>query len=205
MKLERLKSIDASHDGFRVAAYELRWHEHPQEADSIGRLAELWYRQALERAPTPGDYRQGTPEARLLLAETLFDLGRWDEARSVFDTLAAEARPGADTTWQSSSGDVVALGYIGVDEARRGNTGAAEAMIDRLGRFRRPFLLGINVHWQARIAGQLGQCERTVDFLELAMTLGSSAYYQQGWNGLEIAQFANLDCPRFKQFSEEKD
>jgi hypothetical protein len=129
----------------------------------------------------------------------------WAEARSVFDSLAAEARPGADTTWQRSNYDVAALGYIGVDEARRGNTSAAEAMIDRLGRFRRPFLLGKNVHWQARIAGQLGQCKRTVDFLELAMTLGSSAYYQTGWNGLEIAQFADLDCQRFKQFSEEKD
>jgi hypothetical protein len=208
-RLERLKAIDASHRGFRDAAYELRWHGHPQEADSIGRLAELWYRQVLERAPTPPEYRQGSPGARHLLAETLFDLGRWEEARSVFDSLAAEARPGADTTWQGSYYesyyDVVALGYIGVDEAMRGDTIAAEAMINRLGGVSRPFLFGTNVYWQARIAGQLGDCERTVDFLELAMTLGSSAYYQQGWNGLEIAQFADLDCQRFKQFSEEKD
>ena len=63
----------------------------------------------------------------------------------------------------------------------------------------RPFLLGANTHWQARIAAQLGQCERAVQYLRAALKSGSS------YLGLsETPQFAELRCDAYKEFMKPK-
>jgi len=95
----------------------------------------------------------------------------------------------------------VPLGYLGIDAARRGDTTAAEAMIGRLEKIDRPYLLGANVHWQARIAARLGDCSRSVAFLREAYRRGSSAFYT-GWSfGLEVPEFAKLSgCRAYEEF-----
>lgn len=95
--------------------------------------------------------------------------------------------------------DVAALGYQGVIAVMGGDTTRANTIIMRLDSLGRPFLLGANKHWQARIAAKLGQCERTVDLLEVALKEGST-YVDGNGSITEIPQFASLDCPAYKAF-----
>ena len=87
----------------------------------------------------------------------------------------------------------VGLGYLGIDAARRGDTAAAEAVIAKLHRIERPYLFGANLGYEARIAGQLGQCERAAGLLQEGMRKGLS---QQR----EVPEFARLECAAYKQY-----
>jgi hypothetical protein len=97
--------------------------------------------------------------------------------------------------------DLEPLGYLGIDAARRGDRAAAEAFIQRLGAIDRPYLLGNDLHWQARITAALGECERTVELLEAALRNGAG-YWQ--WGGFpllrEVPEFAGLQCPALERF-----
>jgi hypothetical protein len=192
-ELGELRVVAPASPQFQAAASELRWHGHSAAADDIGRVAAGWYRASLRDS--------ATREVRVLLARTLFDLGEWVEARLLFEQLKADSLPSAYGKEHWLALDVGPLGYLGIDAARRGDTTAAKAMIGRLEKIHRPYLLGANVHWQARIAAQLGDCSRTVAFLREAYRRGSSAFYPLWSFGLEVPEFAKLSgCRAYEEF-----
>ena len=139
---------------------------------------------------------------KILLGRSLIELGDWDSARTIFQELAAEPLVETFTPDQAHGYDLVPLGYLGIDAARKGDTVAANAMIDRLGGLTRPYRKGAHIYWQARIAAQLGSCERAVDLLQNALQAGESVYGANRYElQLEVAEFSSFkDCPRFKRF-----
>ncbi len=179
-RLEALKALSPGNSGFLTAARELRYHGHPEAAKEIGQLAVSWYRQAVADSTTAG--------RRSLQAQALYDMGGWNESHAMFEALAAE-----DTLTRS----FIPRGYLGIDAARRGDTAAAEAVMAKLHRIERPYLFGNNLAWEARIAGQLGQCERAAALLQEGMRKGLP---QQR----EVPEFARLDCGAFKQYMSPK-
>ena len=197
-RLEELHERLPTSEAFVSAARELRWHGHPDEAKQIGQLAAQWYEETLHRSPTR--------PTKILLARTFFELGEWDRARPIFQELAAEPLPETFTPDQARGYDLVPFGYLGIDAARRGDTLTAEEMIDRLGRLNRPYRLGMHIYWQARIAAQLGSCDRAVAFLREALRAGESVYDADRYEPrLEVAEFARLaDCDAYKRFSAPK-
>jgi TolB-like protein len=192
-RLTAMRAVDPSNSSFYVAARELWWHGYAKLAAEIGRVAVQWYREALQRSPSRA--------ARIRLAQSLFELEQWDEARRLFMELDADFTQNAVTTDNWRGYDVLPVGYLGIDAARRGDTTVAEAMIQRLESFSRPYLLGANIGWQARIAARLGQCDRTVSFLQEALRKGDSPHT----GDRETSEFAKLQsCPAFQQWMEPK-
>jgi DNA-binding SARP family transcriptional activator/tetratricopeptide (TPR) repeat protein len=202
-RLERVRLNNPTSFYFRDMAAELRWHGHPAAADEIGRLAVRWYREALAavKVDQPQQYGQSKRYLSLRLAGTLFDLGEWDEALALYEAMASEAMPAGYSYDYYFAYDLEPIGYLGIDAARRGDRAAAEAFIQRLGAIDRSYLLGNNLHWQARIAAALGECERTAELLEAALRNGA-AYWQ--WGGFpllrEVPQFVGLHCPALERF-----
>jgi hypothetical protein len=188
---------------FRDAAAELRWHGHAAAADEIGRLAVRWYREALAavKEDRPHEYGKSKRYVTLHIAGSLYDLGKWNEARDLYEGLMREPMPPGYSYDYYFAYDLEPLGYLGIDAARRGDRAAAEAFIQRLGAIDRPYLLGNDLHWQARITAALGECERTVELLEAALRNGA-AYWQ--WGGFpllrEVPEFAGLQCPALERF-----
>ncbi len=196
-RLETAKSRGVVESGvlLNTAASQLRAHDFAAAADTIGRLALQWHRQAVIDSPT---WR-----ARFNLAVALFDL-KDAEADTIFAALVREGLPLPYAEEHFQGLDAAALGYLGVSAAMRGDTARAEHIIAQLSNLRRPYLLGANVHWQARIAAQLGQCTRAVQLQRDALKNGSS--YQTG-NYLplhELPQFAKLDCAAYREFIKPK-
>jgi len=179
LALNELRALRPTSDAFASATRELRWHSHPDGALVIGRLAEEWYRDALTHS---SDRR-----VRLALAETLFELQEWEDARAAFAALAAEELPTAFTRERGASRDIVPFAYLGIDDARRGDTAAANNSIKRLVAFDEPYRFGHIPYWQARIAAQLGQCGRAVDLLRQSLSKGTSVY-----DRLEAREFERL-------------
>jgi DNA-binding SARP family transcriptional activator/tetratricopeptide (TPR) repeat protein/TolB-like protein len=202
-RLERLKSTTPRSFYFRDAAAEFRWHGYADAANEIGRLAVGWYREALAavKEDQPLQHAQSTRYLTLRLAGTLFDLGEFDEARALYEAMAAEPMPAGYSYDYYFAYDLEPLGYLGIDAAQRGDRARAETFIRRLGSVDRPYLLGNDQHWQARIAAALGQCERAVTLLEAALRDGA-AYWQ--WGGFpllrEVPQFSSLRCSAIERF-----
>jgi tetratricopeptide (TPR) repeat protein len=178
---------------FREVIRELLFHGHASAAKTLGADVSKWLRAAYEKTPERG--------LGVQLAGVLFDLQRWDEARALFDTLSAPLRSPRYSWNEYWSYDLEALGYLGIDAARRGNNREAEQVIERLAGVDRPYLFGANRHWQARIAARLGQCERAVTFLEEGLRRGA-AYWQWGGGPLlrELPEFQQFSCPAFGRF-----
>ncbi len=180
---------------YNTAAAQLRAHGIAAAADTIGRLAVQWYREAVADSPT---WR-----ARFELAASLFDLGE-AEADTIFTALVLEGLPFPYASEHFAGLDAAALGYLGVSAATRGDTTGAEHFIARLKSLQRRYLLGANVHWQARIVAQLGQCNRAVQLQRDALAGGSS--YQAGYSPIsELPQFAKLKgCAAYEDFIKPK-
>jgi hypothetical protein len=71
---------------------------------------------------------------------------------------------------------------------------AANNSIKRLVAFDEPYRFGHIPYWQARIAAQLGQCGRAVDFLRQSLGKGTSVY-----DRLEAREFERLvTCRAFQ-------
>jgi tetratricopeptide (TPR) repeat protein len=193
-RLEELHELRPTSEAFASAATELRRHGHPDAATEVGRLAAQWYQETVRRSPTR--------PMKILLARSLAELGEWDRARPILQELAAEPLPETFAPDQVRGYDLVPFGYLGIDAAHRGDTLAAEGMIDRLGRLTRPYRLGAHIYWQARIAAQLGSCERAVAFLREALRTGESVY---DYLRLEVPEFARLKgCAAYQRFSAPK-
>ena len=133
-------------------------------------------------------------------------LEKFDEARRMYERLAAESLPSVYGNDHYRGRDLEPLGYLGIDAARRGDTLTAEAMLDSLARFNRDYMFGINVHWQSLITAQLDDCDRTVTLLQRALELGSpfNSLNNSYWLAMrEIPQFGGVkDCAAFRDFME---
>jgi tetratricopeptide (TPR) repeat protein len=187
--LDEMHTLRDTSEVFASVTRELRWHGHAAAADVIGRVAEQWYRDALTRS--------SDRHVRLLLAQTLFYLERWNDARAVFDSLAAETLPAAFTSERGRrSGDLIPFAYIGIDDARRGDTSAANTSIARLGQFNNAYGLGEPSYYKALISAEVGQCDRAMAFLRESITRGNSVF--DGLQ-LEALEFKRIErCTAFQ-------
>lgn len=177
-----------------VAVTDLRAHGRSAEADRVARIAVQKHSQAVAAA--------STWRARFELAHALFEASA-AEADTIFSALTSEGLPSQYGQEHFEGLDAAALGYLGVSAAARGDTNGAEGSITRLEKLQRPYILGANLHWQARIAAELGQCERAVRFLSAGLENGS-AYQQSAGHLSEFRQFAKLRCESYQEFMKPK-
>ena len=135
-------------------AQELRAHGHPDEAAAMAGRAIAWYR-SLPSAET------AKVKARAGLGLALTVSGRTEEARSVYEKLAAE-----------HPDDVKYRGSLGVLAASRGDRPAAQRISEELRIIERPRLFGRTTYQRARIAAALGERDEAAQLLGQALTEG---------------------------------
>jgi hypothetical protein len=95
------------------------------------------------------------------LANTLLQLGRWDEARALLEGLQKEFPEG-----------VAHLGRLGIVAARQGRTQDAQQIATALRDIERPYLRGIHTLWRARVAAVLGERENALSLLRESLAQG---------------------------------
>ncbi|MEO0248044.1 MAG: tetratricopeptide repeat protein [candidate division WOR-3 bacterium] len=136
------------------AAQELYAHGHNDASREFAAMAIEW----VEGRP---EAERKTEGRRYFYADALYQAGRWDEAKRVFESLAAEHPE-----------DIDYQGYLGTLAARRGDRDEALRVFEELGKLERPFLLGENLWWQACVASLLSEKERAVALLREAFSQG---------------------------------
>lgn len=97
----------------------------------------------------------------------LDDLERWNEARTIFQSLHNE-----DST------SVEYLGELGVLSARLGRTSEADSIARRLVGNRRPWIFGQARLWAARIAAVRGDREGAIALIRQGLREGYARLYQ---------------------------
>ncbi len=137
-----------------TAAWELRAHGHPNESLEMANLAADWCRSRPQEEAE-------SEELRYCLAVALCYAERWDEARALFEELAAE-----------SPEDMNYMGYLGTLAARRGDHEEALRISAELEHLDRPYMFGMNMYWCGCISALLGENERAVGFLREAFARG---------------------------------
>jgi tetratricopeptide (TPR) repeat protein/TolB-like protein len=137
-----------------IVAGELRAHGYRAASRRVTARHLDWFdsRPAYEKESIP--YRVG-------LAQTLYSAERWDEARSLFEELAAELPR-----------DVNVQGYLGTLAARLGDREEALRTSDQLVGMAGPHDFGRDIYWQACIAAQLGELERAMVLLRESYARG---------------------------------
>jgi tetratricopeptide (TPR) repeat protein len=137
-----------------IAAGELRAHGYLAASHRVTERHLDWFdsRPAYEKESIP--YRMG-------LAQTLYFAERWDEARSLFEELAAELPR-----------HVNVQGYLGTLAARLDEREEALRISDRLVGMADPYDFGRDTYWQACIAAQLGELERAMVLLRESYARG---------------------------------
>jgi tetratricopeptide (TPR) repeat protein len=162
-----------------VAGEELRAHGHPGEARRM-------FEREIEWCRARPSAEAGTRAGRAWLAQALYWAGSWDEARPLYERLAAEnpAQPEY-------------LGRLGGLAARRGDRAAALRYDAALDTLRAPYLNGANVYWRACIASLLGDRARAVSLLREAFRQGNRfgivLHYELDFDALR-------DDPGFREF-----
>jgi tetratricopeptide (TPR) repeat protein len=142
-------------EALREAAEEARAHRHPALADSLWNLALVWYRSAERGTMHPRD--------RFGMAQTLYALGRFDDA----DVVARRIHEAAPS-------DIAAIGLLGTIAARRrDSTGVSRAMAV-LERIDPRYQLGRPAYQRALIAAAAGEHERAIALLREARQQGRS-------------------------------
>ncbi len=137
-----------------IVAGELRAHGYRAASRRVTARHLDWFdsRPAYEKESIP--YRVGR-------AQTLYSAERWDEARSLFEELAAELPR-----------DVNVQGYLGTLAARLGDREEALRTSDQLVGMAGPHDFGRDIYWQACIAAQLGELERAMVLLRESYARG---------------------------------
>ena len=138
----------------REAALELYAHGHKDASREFAAMAIEW----AEGRP---EAEKKTEARRRFYANALYFAGRWDEAGTIFESLAAE-----------DPEDIDYQGYLGTLAARNGDRQEAMNIFEGLGKLDRPFLLGNHLYWQACIASLLGEKDRAVALLKEAFSQG---------------------------------
>ena len=139
---------------------ELRAHGHADLAREVFQRAERWY------ASRPDDERARRGHRRAL-AHVLDDLERWNDARTIFQSLHNE-----DST------SVEYLGELGVLSARLGRTSEADSIALRMVGNRRPWIFGQPRLWAARIAAVRGDREGAIALIRQGLREGYARLYQ---------------------------
>ncbi len=132
-------------------AAELRAHGHAEAAARVLERAIAWYDTRTD------EERRAQRET---LARTFYAAGRWEEARVLFEELAAE-----------QPARVQYIGYLGTLAARRGDRAEAERVLAVLASFRQP-TQPVQTLWRAKIATLLGDSGQALDLLREAFAEG---------------------------------
>jgi tetratricopeptide (TPR) repeat protein len=132
-----------------ATALELQAHGHAVTARQLASRSVAVY-EALPAAGRAGDFR-------MQLGEAYYLAGRWAEAEQ-FVRARAQQRPDA----------LYLQGRLGTLAARRGDRAEAERIAASLAALDRPYMLGENTFWRARIAALLGDHEQAVALLRAA-------------------------------------
>lgn len=136
------------------AARELRAHGHREDSLHFAQRAVDWYHTRPADATASREHREG-------LACALYLAERWEEARQLFTTLAAE-----------NPGEVPYMGYVGQIAARMGDTASARAISSKLERITGREVGAEATYGRSRIAALLGERQRAVELLRDALTQG---------------------------------
>jgi tetratricopeptide (TPR) repeat protein len=132
---------------FRIAARQLRVHGHLDASLAIGERGLAYLRNHPAQDTSSRSYRFNHLRA-------LYLLERWDEARVIAEELARE--------WPLN---VDYLGFEGTLAARMGERAEALRISEELASLDRPYLLGSNTLWRARVSAVLGEQEQAVSLL----------------------------------------
>jgi serine/threonine-protein kinase len=133
-------------------AEELRAHGHAGASRAYFQRLRQWF-EAAGRGLT----------SQWRLVQTLYALGRWDEAGRLLDSLR-----------RLDPGSVEYLGMAGLLMSRTGNRDGATAVADTLAHRLRPYDRGLAGLCRARIAARLGDRSGAVDRLREAFAAGLS-------------------------------
>lgn len=133
------------------AARELAAHGHAAAAREF-------YRAAVAAHAAQRDTSVGALQTR---ATVLAEAGRDDEARFLFRMLAERAPT-----------QLAVRAQLGLLAARLGERAEAERIVSQLAADPRPFLMGRQTLWRARIAAALGEREKAVALLQQALAEG---------------------------------
>jgi serine/threonine protein kinase len=136
----------------RNTAIELRAHGYSETARELLEEAIRWY-----RARSPGEFH----DLRSAYGTTLYHARRWRETLDIFNELVVE-----------EPGNVTYRGYLGVVNARLGNTERAKEISEWIGNVNDPYQRGVHTQWRARIASVLGEQERALSLLRDAFREG---------------------------------
>ena len=136
------------------AGRELRTHGFKEDAVKVLNQALQWFdgRPAEEKTSI---------ENRFAQAETLYVLGKWVEAKALFERLHGDVQD-----------DIDYLGYLGVVSVQTGDKEEALKISKKLEDDKRPYLFGNPTYWRSRIASLLGDKEGAVNLLRQATKEG---------------------------------
>jgi predicted Zn-dependent protease len=163
-------------DALRETAEEMRAHGYPSLADSLWRLARMWYQSAAHGRMVRRD--------RLGWAQTLYALGLFEEAEAVVRELHQEYSP-----------DVATLGLLGTIAARRLDTSLADEMMSRLAQMELRYEFGRPTYQRALIATASGNEALAMDLLREARRQGRS---YQIWVHRELDLEGLRETPEYK-------
>jgi len=136
------------------AGQELRAHGFTEDAVRVLEKAIQWF----EGRP---DQEKASVRNRRNKAVALYLLGRWAEAKALFEGLQRDVPD-----------DIDYLGYLGSVAAQTGNKEQALKISKQLEDDKRPYLFGNPTYWRARIAALLGDKEGAVNLLRQATKKG---------------------------------
>jgi serine/threonine protein kinase/tetratricopeptide (TPR) repeat protein len=136
------------------AGRELRAHGYKEDSIRVLNQALPWF----ETRPSEekSSVRNRHDEAR-----TLYILGKWDEAKALFEGLHSQVPDNIDY-----------FGYLGAIAVQMGNKERALKISKELEDEKRPYLFGNPTYWRARIAALLGDKEGAVNLLRQAIKQG---------------------------------
>jgi len=136
----------------RLTAEELRAHNNVEASRMLLERALHWYR------TRPSDQFR---ELRLPYAVTLYHARQWKESQTVFEELLID-----------DPDNMTFRGYLGILEARQGNTQEAMRHSRWLGQLDGTYRFGFHTRWRARIAAVLGEYENAMSLLRDAFAHG---------------------------------
>lgn len=165
------------------AAEELRAHGHREASLKMAGRAAEWYRSRTGEEARREDIRSG-------LGDSLYQAERWDEAETVFGTLAFEHADNIDYK-----------GRLGALAARRGDRAEAERIAEELRRLDRPFLYGNHTFRSARIIALLGDKERAFALLREAVAQGSGSEEEQESYGYGFIYAHSMDLESLRGYA----
>jgi len=124
-----------------------------------------------------------------VMARILYYLEDWEGSQQVFEKLHSE-----------NPGSIGVLGFLGSLDARRGYLEKAKEIIEELKNIKRPYLLGLDTYWRARITALLGDKELAVELIRDSLVQGRTygiLYWNMDFESLEdFPPFMELKKPR---------